>query len=124
MKDIDLIKIAKSASKYAYPWKSGTRVGCAIESSNGSIQEGWNVEGLWMTSIHAEVCAITRLAGYGLRGKKIAIWADASFFTPCGACLDWLFQFCDANTPIIIQGRDSILYRFTLEEICPHYSRQ
>ena len=56
---IDLLAAAWVAREAAYPHKSGTKVGCAIRTTTGAVYYGWNVEGLWMTSIHAEVSAIS-----------------------------------------------------------------
>ena len=119
-----LLNRAWEARKYAYPWKSGTKVGCAILTENGSIYPGWNIEGLWMTSIHAEVVAIVQLVKNKDRGIAIAIASETKFFTPCGSCLDWLFQFCDKDSPVFIQNQDRKIYRFILKNLCPHYPKQ
>lgn len=120
----DLILEARRARDKAIPWKSGVYVGCAIKTSSGYIVHGWNIEGLWQTSIHAEVCAITQLAPLGERGMEIAISCpNSTFFTPCGACIDWLWQFCDHEAVIEIETKNEI-FRFTLKELMPHYPRQ
>lgn len=118
------VRAAWKARKFAYPWKSGTKVGCAIVAESGKIITGWNIEGLWMTSIHAEVCAILQLVKLNKKGKLIAIVSKTKFFTPCGACLDWLFQFCSKDTPIVIENGEHNRFRFTLEELCPQYPQR
>lgn len=50
---MDLIKLAWEARKNAHPHKSGTKVGCVIQTDSRNIYPGWNIEGLWMTSLHA-----------------------------------------------------------------------
>ena len=120
----DLLKEAWKAREFAYAWKSKTKVGCAIECENGEIVTGFNIEGLWMTSIHAEVNAICSLMENGFKGIKIAIVAKTEFFTPCGACLDWLFQFCDHEALVIIQNKNFEIREFKLSELCPHYPKQ
>jgi len=122
METEQLLKMAWLAREDAYAWKSGTKVGCAIECEGGFVT-GWNVEGLWMTSIHAEVLATAQLAGLGVKGKRIAIVSDTSFFTPCGACLDWLVQFCDWDAEVIIQNRQTTS-QYILGEMIPNYPRR
>ena len=124
MNDKDLLEMAWEARLKAHPWKSGTRVGCVIETKSGRVVSGWNIEGLWMTSIHAEVCAITQLAPLCDKGTKIILVAETEFFTPCGACIDWLMQFCDRNADVIIQNKRKEISRFKLGELCPHYPIQ
>jgi len=119
-----LLDKAWEAREYAYPWKSGTKVGCAIYTEKGSIVQGWNIEGLWMTSIHAEVAAIVQLVKDGSKGIAIAITSETKFFTPCGSCLDWLFQFCHKDSPVLIQNYDRKIYRFVLKDLCPYYPKQ
>lgn len=121
--DNKLVEAAWLARDKAHPWKSGTKVGCAIEGASGGIFRGWNIEGLWMTSIHAEVCAITQLVGTGQKGIKIAIASECSMFTPCGACLDWLMQFCEPTATIIIANRGTER-RLQLGSLYPCYPKQ
>lgn len=121
---MNLIEIAWKAREKAYPWKSGTKVGCAIQSDAGTIFLGWNIEGLWMTSIHAEVCAISQLAGTKERGIEIAIVAETNSFTPCGACLDWLAQFCSEDARVFIQGKDRVIREYRLNKLFPIMPRQ
>ncbi len=120
----DLLAIAWDARENAYPWKSGTKVGCAIETTSGRILQGWNVEGLWATSIHAEVNAIARLGDKDLI-KKIAVVAKTEFFTPCGACLDWIVQFRkDWKTKVIIQNKRNEIKIYEVRKLCPKYPIQ
>jgi len=123
-KDIELLDNAWKAREYAYPWNSGVKVGCAIRAETGQIVQGWNIEGLWMTSIHAEVCAITQLIKIKTKGIAVGIVSDTKYFTPCGACLDWLFQFCNLDSLILIQNRDRKIYRFRLKNLCPEYPKK
>lgn len=120
----DLLAIAWLDREKAFAWKSGTKVGCAISTRSGQVVTGFNVEGLWQTSIHAEVVAVTKLVEQGQKGFKIAIVAETTHFTPCGACLDWLIQFCDKNSPVIIQNKDRETTEYKLIDLIPHYPIQ
>ena len=119
----NLIESAWIARANARPWKSGTMVGCAIKGNDGGIFVGWNIEGLWQTSIHAEVCAIAQLAGTAQKGRTIVIASECENFTPCGACLDWLIQFCEPEAILIIVNRKSTR-EMKLSELYPDYPRQ
>ncbi len=122
--DDKLLEMAWKTRKKAYPWKSGTKVGCAIATKSGKVVTGFNMEGLWMTSIHAEVCAVTKVVEGGEEGVKIAIVAETTHFTPCGACIDWLIQFCDKNSPVIIENKERKRSEYKLIDLCPHYPIQ
>ncbi len=126
MERSELLEIAWGAREFADPWKSGTKVGCAIECEDGSIVAGFNIEGLWMTSIHAEVCAITKLVGQKQLAIRVAIVAKTESFTPCGACLDWLMQFSSKNGCVVItENKHGEIKEFKLrEDLCPHYPAQ
>lgn len=120
-----IVECAWMARRSALAWRSGTKVGCAIYTNKGSLVLGYNIEGLWMTSIHAEVCAISRLPEKrGQKIKVIAIASQTTHFTPCGACLDWIFQFSDAKTIIVISDKAKKNTIYKLDELMPHYPRQ
>ena len=100
---------------------SGTKVGCAIRGSNGGLYVGYNIEGQWATSIHAEVVAISQLAGSGEAGSIIVITAGVSHFTPCGACLDWLYQFCERDAVIGFVSGEGLQFESKLRDLYPDY---
>lgn len=111
---------AWSARVQANPRKNGTKVGCAIYTSTKRIVTGYNIEGLWATSIHAEVNAISKLH----RDEKIlaiAIVAETAQFTPCGACLDWIVQFSDAGVTRVIIDNGLRRWTYSVAELVPHY---
>lgn len=124
MDDALLLENAWLTREFAQPWKSGTKVGCVIETNTGDVLRGWNLEGLWMTSIHAEVSAIAKLLPHSGKIKRVVIVAETSNFTPCGACLDWLFQFADKDCTVITQNKDREIRKYKLAELCPHYPIQ
>lgn len=71
-----------------------TSVGCAVLSDTGQIFVGCNIEHRFRShDIHAEVNAISTLvAAGGRRLRAILIAAERDRFTPCGSCLDWIFE--------------------------------
>ena len=72
----------------------GTKVGCALISS-GRIYTGCNVEHHFRShDIHAEVNAIGSMVCSGDKQfEALLVVAERNFFTPCGACMDWVMQF-------------------------------
>lgn len=123
--DEELLKKAWKWREYAQAHKSGTKVGCAILTKGNHIAGGFNVEGLWMTSIHAEVAAIIRLLADTLeKGVRIAIVSNTEHFTPCGACCDWLFQFCLTDAIVLIQNDKGEYSSYKLKELMPYYPKQ
>lgn len=130
--DEELLKQAWEWREFAYAWNSGTKVGCAIFTKTSHIVGGFNIEGFWMTSIHAEVSAIIQLLSYPLvtyspnidKGVKVAIVSNTKHFTPCGACCDWLFQFCVPDAVVLIQNNEGKTTKYHLKDLMPHYPRQ
>ena len=119
----DLLDEARLASKNAIPIRSGINVGCAIETKLGDTILGWNIEGLWQTSLHAEVSAISRMQySDDSKIKRIAIYAKDVDFTPCGACLDWLMQFGDEHT-ILLTSNGTKEKTYILKDLYPRYPK-
>ena len=120
-----IVEYAWQARRMAYPWKSGTKVGCAIYTGIGLPVLGYNIEGLWMTSIHAEVCAISKLPERSRQTiKVIAIASETEHFTPCGACLDWIFQFSNEKTLVVVSDKNHKNTIYKLRDLMPYYPRQ
>ncbi|WP_363326119.1 hypothetical protein [uncultured Pseudokineococcus sp.] len=71
-----------------------TRVGCAVLSIDGGIWGGCNVEHRFRShDVHAEVNALSSMvANGGTQALALLVAAERRRFTPCGACLDWIFE--------------------------------
>jgi cytidine deaminase len=101
-----------------------TKVGAAVLSENNKIYVGCNVEQRYRNhDVHAEVNAISNMISNGdKRMIAILIAAERDKFTPCGSCLDWIFQFGGENTLVAYQtSKDSKLVIYTAKELMPHY---
>src|SRR5438132_10589487 len=74
-----------------------TRVGAAVLGADGRVYVGCNVEHRYRChDVHAEVNAITSMIAAGTRKLlAVVVVAERERFTPCGGCLDWIFQFGD-----------------------------
>lgn len=103
-----------------------TKVGAAALSADGEIFVGCNVEHRFRShDVHAEVNAITSMVTSG-RTELIAIVvaADRERFTPCGACMDWIYQFGQASCRVGYQSEPGgKLTVFSAEELMPYYPR-
>ena len=98
MNDEQLIAAARAAALKAYAPYSNFSVGCAIESIDGEIVTGANMENAcYRLGVCAEISALTAAqAAFGLdRIARIAVaggdgsgeaLAGASTVTPCGGC--------------------------------------
>jgi len=104
-----------------------TKVGAAAMSSDGRIFVGCNVEHRFRChDVHAEVNAITSMVASGRTNMiAIAIVANRRDFTPCGSCMDWVFQFGGPSCLVACQARQGDEIRiFRAKDLMPYYPRQ
>lgn len=100
-----------------------TKVG-AVVLSKGEIFGGCNIEHKFRShDIHAEISAISAMVSSGHKKlDAIVIVAERTKFTPCGGCLDWIFEFggpmCQVGYQTKKNGKITI---FTAKELMPHY---
>lgn len=71
-----------------------TQVGCAVLADNGEIYTGCNTQHKFRSpDIHAEVNAMTTAIASGVSSiAHTFVVARRDFFTPCGSCMDWIFE--------------------------------
>ena len=93
----ELITKATEARERALAPYSGFRVGAAIETSDGRIYTGCNIENAsYGLSICAERVALWKALSEGARHfREMAIVSEADRLTsPCGACRQLLWEYC------------------------------
>jgi cytidine deaminase len=104
-----------------------TKVGCALLAESGKIHTGCNVEHRFRChDVHAEVNAITSMITAGDRViAALAIAAERDRFTPCGGCMDWIFQFADPEQCGVFcqTSPDSQIVIYRLRDLMPYYPR-
>lgn len=109
---VDLSDAAWRAMPHARLIGDGkTLVGCAVRAYSERLGQeriftGVNVQHKYRShDIHAEVNAIGNAitAGYH-RIDHVFIAAHRERFTPCGACLDWIFELGGPDCPVSWQS--------------------
>jgi cytidine deaminase len=101
-----------------------TRVGSAALSDQGKIYCGCNIEHRFRShDIHAEVSAISSLVSSG--SKKllaILIVAERKQFTPCGGCMDWIFEIGGPECFVGYQSsKNGPINKYKAKDLMPHY---
>ena len=100
-----------------------TKVGSAV-LSNDKIFGGCNIEHQFRShDIHAEISSISSMISAGNKQlDAILVVSDRDNFTPCGGCLDWIFEFggpkCLVGYQTKNEGKITI---FEAQELMPHY---
>ncbi len=101
-----------------------TRVGAAVLTAGGETFTGCNVEHRFRShDVHAEVNALTTMAAAGA-GPAVAllIVAERERFTPCGSCVDWIFELGGPECLVGFQPRPGGLVAWLrADELMPHY---
>ena len=101
-----------------------TRVGAAVLSSTGQVHVGCNVEHRFRShDVHAEVNALTSMvATSDSRAVAVLIAAERDRFTPCGSCLDWIFELGGHACLVAFQPRPgATIDALRADELMPHY---
>ncbi|MEW6182893.1 MAG: cytidine deaminase [Bacillota bacterium] len=94
--DSELILMALAAREGAYAPYSGIRVGAALQTGDGAIFTGANVENSsYGVTICAERVAVAKAVTAGHRGFTVlaVTWNREGFCRPCGACRQVLREF-------------------------------
>ncbi|MGC2237990.1 MAG: hypothetical protein WA584_17655 [Pyrinomonadaceae bacterium] len=101
-----------------------TKVGAAAMCSDGNIFSGCNVEHCFRShDVHAEVNAITSMIAAGYTELvAIVIAAERERFTPCGSCMDWIYQFGGHTCLVAYQSKtDGDLTVYSAHDLMPFY---
>jgi cytidine deaminase len=101
-----------------------TQVGCAALADNGQIFSGCNIEHRFRShDIHAEVNAISTLvANGGTRLQAVLIAAERERFTPCGSCLDWIFEIGGGSCLVMSERIPGVVaHEYLAHELMPGY---
>ncbi|MBE3099131.1 MAG: cytidine deaminase [Planctomycetes bacterium] len=116
-----LVAAARRAREFAHAPFSRFKVGAALETADGTVITGCNVENAtYGLTVCAERIAVFKAISEGHRTfRRIAIVADTSEPTPpCGACRQILWEF-GGNLEIILANLTEETGRYRLEDLLP-----
>ena len=128
MTDEELLQLARDAATRAYAPYSNFKVGCAIESVDGDIVTGANMENAcYRLGLCAEQSALSAAQHkFGLdKVARIAVTGgtDATVCTPCGGCRQAILeaaQLGGRDVEILCgSGDGSALERHRIAELIP-----
>jgi cytidine deaminase len=92
----ELVAAARHARRHARAAYSGFKVGAALETADGTIVTGCNIENAtYGLTVCAERVAMFKALSEGHRAfRRVAVVADTQAPTPpCGACRQILWEF-------------------------------
>jgi cytidine deaminase len=116
-----LVAAARAARERAVADFSGFKVGAAIETSEGVVVTGCNIENAtYGLTICAERVAIFKALSEGHRAfTRIAVVADTESPTPpCGACRQIIWEFC-GDVEVIIANLTDVKATLRMKELLP-----
>ncbi|HEX8807063.1 MAG TPA: cytidine deaminase [Candidatus Aquilonibacter sp.] len=117
-----LLSAARDVRERAYAPYSDFAVGAALETGEGEVFLGCNVENAsYGLTICAERCAVGAAVAAGYRNfEAIAIAGpDGAVTSPCGACRQVLVEFNPEMTVIFTTPDGPVIT--TAAELLPHY---
>jgi cytidine deaminase len=112
-------RLARARAQAAF---SDFRVGAALETADGRIITGCNIENAtYGLTMCAERVALFKAISDGHRAfKRIAVVADTSQpTTPCGACRQILWEFA-GDIEVILADLTDVKTRHQLKDLLPH----
>ena len=118
----ELYKQALAVRDRAYVPYSKFAVGAAIMSTSQKIYTGCNVENVsYPCGTCAEAGAIAAMIAAGERLiQDIVVVADSSnLISPCGACLQRIFEFSDKNTKVHLVDLEGINKSYATAQLHP-----
>ena len=116
-----LVAAARAARLHAVSDFSGFKVGAAIETSDGVVVTGCNIENAtYGLTICAERVAIFKALSEGHRKfTRIVVVADTESPTPpCGACRQIIWEFC-GDAEVIMANTTEVKALMRMKDLLP-----
>jgi homotetrameric cytidine deaminase len=117
--ELELYEQARAAAANAYVPYSRFAVGAALQTSEGPVVTGVNVENasFGVTNCAERTAVFAAIAGGHRRFDAIAVYADAASCPPCGVCRQVLAEFAP-ELPVVFR-RDGEVVAAPLSELLP-----
>ena len=124
MSDLEhMIRCAAEARRNAHAPYSGFKVGACIQSADGRLFTGCNVENVaYPQGQCAEASAIGAMvtAGASKIAAVVVVAEGDKLCTPCGGCRQRLSELAGPETPVHVADQEGLRASFTLAELLPH----
>jgi cytidine deaminase len=120
--DETLVQAARDVQESAYVPYSEYAVGAALETTEGEVFVGCNLENAnYSNTLHAEEVAIAEAFKNGQRSfAAIAVSSsERDAVTPCGMCRQTLAEFCDADFRVLCDAGEDGVREHTLGTLLP-----
>ena len=121
MDDDELIARARDATESAHVPYSNYRVGAALETTDGTVFVGCNIENAnYSNSLHAEEVALAEAVknGHYDFARLAVASSERDGVLPCGMCRQSLSEFCDDDLRVLCDEEDS-RSEYRLGELLP-----
>jgi cytidine deaminase len=118
----ELVELARQARQSARAPYSNFKVGAAVESLDGSVFTGCNIENSsYGLTLCAERVAIVKAVSEGAKDfARIAVIADThSPIPPCGACRQVILELCGGEICVVMANLRGQIETRTLGELLP-----
>ncbi|QPM68380.1 cytidine deaminase [Atribacter laminatus] len=117
-----LVTSAQKAQHFAYAPYSLFPVGAALETCDGKVIQGGNIENASLgLSVCAERVALFKAVsmGYATFTRLAVVSSGQDYCLPCGACRQVLYEFAP-YLEIVAARHDGDYQIYTLDELLPH----
>jgi len=118
----ELIRRATAARDAAIAPYSKFKVGAALETTNGEIFTGCNIENSsYGLTVCAERVALWKALSEGARRfDAVAVVTDSAVLSsPCGACRQLLWEYC-GNISVHVHSLQGMSTEYRLAELLPN----
>ncbi len=122
MNNNELIKLADKVKENAYVPFSNFKVGAALETEEGEIFLGCNVENstYGATNCAERTAVFSAVANGHTKFKKIAIMSSSGDFTsPCGICRQVIYEFMGEEGIVILGNAKGDIKEYKVSELLP-----
>jgi cytidine deaminase len=122
IKEAVLVEAARAARRFAVAPYSHFAVGAALETADGVVVTGCNVENAtYGLTVCAERIALFKALSEGHRRfRRVVVVAGTESPTPpCGACRQLLWEFC-GDVEVVLANETVVAARHRLAALFPH----